>query len=319
MKLKDIGETGALEKIFEIVRELYPSEKLPLGDDASYIESHNLVLSIDGYSALKSKYPWETWRTWGWRAVVASISDLIAKGARPIALLVSIGLPSEYEYSVLEDIMNGVAEAVREHKLVFAGGDLNSSVKDPWIDVASIGELVLPEPIARRGAKPGDNVYTTLVNGYGVNGFIVKAYYKGIAGFEDRVGEVKPRAVREFLGIAARIKPSASIDVSDGLLKSLWLLASSSSVRIDLEKLPDNPQAEELCRYYGIDYQEAILEGGEEYEIIFTTPVEPSEVYSVCREEGAECMFLGKVEAGEPGVFFGNSKLEVKGWDQFKC
>ncbi len=319
MKLKEIGEAGALKRIFKIVEPVYPGNNLALGDDASYIKSHNLVMSIDGYSAIKSKYPWESWRTWGWRAVVASISDLIAKGAKPIAVLVSVGLPGEYEYSVLEDIMYGVVEAVYKHNLLFAGGDLNSSIKDPWIDVASIGELVLDKPIPRSNIKPGDKVYTTLANGYGVNGFVLKAYYKGARGFESKIGIIKPRAVMEFLKIALRIKPSASIDVSDGLLKSLWLLAESSRVRISLIKLPENTHVESLCKEYGVDCREAILEGGEEYEIIFTSKLEPNEVYRVCRDEGVKCMLIGEAESGEPGVFLGDSKLELKGWDQFRC
>jgi len=281
-------------------------------------------LTIDGYSADFSKYPWEPWSDWGWRSVVSSISDLICKGARPVGVLVSIGLERGTDVSVLEEIYHGISEALDEYGLYLIGGDTNASSERGWISVASIG-FAASKPIPRSGAEVGDYVYTTLKNGgYGLSCLVWRIYSQ--AGVDPRsvLGEgakLRPRVPIEFLELLREVKVTASIDVSDGLSKSLHLVAAASRKAIVLERLPSLPSAEheEAAAKYGVDPAECVLYGGEEYETVFTSPDGPGKVLEACEKLGLKCMLLGRVVGEGPAVKLADgSEVEYGGYDQFK-
>ncbi len=325
MRMRDLGEHEALRKLIKLMRNVHPGEKegLPLGDDASMIPGTGLLVSIDGYSATYSRYPWEKWSVWGWRATVASMSDIVAKGGRPLGVVVSLGFPGDTDYSIVEDVMRGVKEALLAHNAWFLGGDLNSSERETWIDIASVGMLETSRPLARKGAEPGNLVFTTLVNGYGLPGLIQHAYYGGkLKELEKSLGglpEYTPRLPLDFPKLASRVKITSSIDVSDGLLRSLWILALENSVTISIEKLPEDESLRELAEALGLSIEKCVLEGGEEYEVIFTVDEnDESSVQKACEELGFKCFLLGRVTGRGASVEVIGREARMAGWDQFR-
>ncbi|MEM4035897.1 MAG: thiamine-phosphate kinase [Fervidicoccaceae archaeon] len=319
-----MGEEAVVRRLIERTAHLYPRRsRLPHGDDAAEVEDSGLVAKIDGYSSDFSRYAWEPWSDWGWRAVVASVSDLIAKGAKPLGVLVSLGMRGDSEVSVLDEIYDGVVEACEAHDLLFLGGDVNASSERAWINVAALGRAKRPVP--RNGARPGDALFTTLKNGYGLTGLVWELHKRGLdpRGALSELPRLRPRAPLEFLELLEELEVTSSVDVSDGLAKSLRLIAEASGVDVLIDELPaPREEVARLVEEAGLSYEVCALYGGEEYETLFTSSNDVDEVLRACRRAGLECAALGVVveASATPSVRWRSSMAEIegRGYDQFR-
>ncbi len=314
--LRNLGERAATARLVEIYAAGYP-EDCPLqpGDDAGCIRAGDtyLLLNIDGYSVKTSMLPWMSWSDLGWKSVVGAISDLIAKGASPLAAAASMGLRPERSLAAAEELVRGMVEACSKHGLAYLGGDLNSGMEE-WVDVAVIGTA--KNPIPRRGARPGDLVYTT--GTYGLTGAAFHLYAAGNMpeGWENmRWATTRPEAPLSFLEVVEGLGPliHAAVDVSDGLAETLYLLAEASGVTIELTQIPLHPEAEEYASASGVGAERLALYGGEEYNVVFV--VDPSAAGELEGLEGVSR--IGVVRRGEPLVVFRGKPVERLGWDQF--
>lgn len=198
----------------------------------------------------------------GWRAAVASLSDLAAVAADPWGVLVSVGVPSHWPEEHLADLMEGVGEAAAEVGATVWGGDL---VRAPslMIDVVAVGKCA-GQPLLRRGARPGDTLWVT-----GKLGGCFVAVSAWNAGREpdwsarERFAHPKPR-VKEAQWLRDR-GARALIDISDGLVSDAAHLAAASGVgfTIDVDSVPVHPAAES---------SDMALVSGEEYELLVVLP-----------------------------------------------
>ncbi len=315
-RLRDLGERKAVARLTTIYSAEYPADcPLRPGDDAGCVQLGDsyLLLNVDGYSVSSSKLPWMTWRDLGWKSVVAAISDLVAKGARPLAAASSLGLNPERRLREAEDIVKGMVEACSHHGLAYLGGDLNSG-REEWVDVAALG--IAGAPIPRRGARPGDLVYTT--GTYGLTGAAFHMYSSGASpeGWKSiHKATTRPEAPLGFLELAESLGTliHAAADVSDGLAETLYLLAEASNVSIELSGIPLHPEAEEYASTSGTNPEELALYGGEEYNVVFI--VDPSAAGEL---EGLDWVHrVGVVRRGGPAVVMDGRLVERRGWDQF--
>ncbi|MGC8557176.1 MAG: AIR synthase-related protein, partial [Fervidicoccus sp.] len=128
-----------------------------------------------------------------------------------------------------------------------------------------------------------------------------------------------PRAVKEFPLVSKAIKVNSSIDSSDGLAKSLWILAKSSNVVIHIDNIPIHGKVISYLKNFNLNIEEFALYGGEEYEVIFTTSEKEDRVIRVCKSAGIECIKIGKVieKSDKPKIIFNNREIKPEGWDQF--
>ena len=320
--LYELGEDYIVETILGWMGRYYPPKsRMPIGDDAYDIPNSNILMSIDGYSLKYSKYGWESWADWGWRAVTSAVSDIVCKGAKPYGVAISLGLNKNLDFKIVEDLYRGVFEAIESYEIYLLGGDTNASDEEAWITVSAVG-LMGSKIITRSNASPGEYIYTTVENGYGLSGLIWNLYRKYRASPRESIGvdiRLRPRSPIKFVELAGQIDISSSIDVSDGLIKSLYLLAVSSKVSVSLDKLPKaNKYVEEYGPGEGVDVEECIFYGGEDYEIIFTSRQSPDEVLDTAFKIGLECMYIGRVLEGDGRVIFKGKEIRYKGWDQFK-
>jgi len=277
-----------------------------------------LLASIDGYSARESKLPWMNWSDWGWKALVASASDVAASGGVVEAVLVSIGAPTA---DVAVETARGVGEAARWLGASVLGGDMNACrCDDAWIDVAVLGRRLYWSP--RWSARPGDVLVRAGPLGYGA---VANAILKrpeilavipgGILDYTRR-----PRPPIDLAAILASLgcPPHAGIDNSDGWGETLWLLAEASKVRLILESLEPSREVADTLSGLGVDVVEAVLGSGEDYTLLLSTPPDASEcTLRACRILGVECEVVGRVEEGAPGVFYGGKRVPRRGWDSF--
>ncbi len=318
--LAELGEKGAIRLVLDIIRSNWPCKSLEPGDDAYCVPGREeIVFNIDGYSLEKSLLPWMSLKDLGWKAAVASMSDLVAKAARPLALAVSVGLRGTRSVGDLVEIVSGVFEAARAHGAFLLGGDTNGAGATEWIDVVSIG-VVERGPL---GFKPqiGNLVYTT-VGRYGLTGIAFSLLLKRVEPPREAVEATRrPRLPLGFIFLAERVGPdciSSGRDVSDGLAYTLYEAALKANATLVLENLPITPHVAELAKQYGVDAFDAVLYGGEEYEIVFTVkPSCRSLVEEVAEELKLPVMRIGRLLEGAPSVVYRGRRIVIKYWDQY--
>ncbi|MCX8204571.1 MAG: thiamine-phosphate kinase [Candidatus Nezhaarchaeota archaeon] len=324
MKLAELGERGFVKLVLKELREA----GVEAGDDAVFIEIGGLRLaaSCDMLVWSTDVPPGVTPYDVGWKAAVSCISDLVAKGARPLAVLLGLGLPASMEVSEALGIFKGAKEAAAEHGAILLGGDTNES-PEGVVSVAGIGLLDGP-PIRRTGARPGDYLATT---GYfGLTGAALNMALRGLEPNDRKLRDKlrralsKPRArLVEGLTLASLKAATASIDSSDGLAISLHQLAEASGVGFEVEHIPVAREAEDFAMEFGLDLLELALFGGEEYELIVTIPKGRwEEAVEAVRKAGGVLIKIGTT-LQERGIYLlsesgARREIACRGWEHFK-
>ncbi len=255
------------------------------------------------------------------KAVVATVSDFAAKGVKPKALLVSLGLPSSTSRTAIRQLAAGIERAAREYDCQIVGGDTNQS-KDLTIDCLGVGEADPDTLVRRDGARPGDTVAVTGPFGNAAAGLRILTSRKTILSKTERKlvrPVVYPKArLKEGLALAQTRMVTSSIDSSDGLAWSLHTLARASNAGIHLDMVPLSTEAKQFGGS-GISPVELALYGGEEYELVLTIDSRGSE--RVKRRVPA-LTFIGTVHKGPPKVTasIGGKTVEVeaRGWEHFR-
>ena len=318
MKLYDLGEKKVIETILQYVDE----GDYDLGKDDDIAVVQGIALKIDGFSVYNSMLPWNSFYDMGWKASTMVASDLIAKGVRPLAIVVSIGAPGSTLIDDIVDIIRGVRDSAHYYNMLFVGGDTNAARTDIWVDASGIG-VPVGNVISRKGAAHGD--YVAVTGLFGLTGAAFHAYRSSynIELLREKYPEIimatrRPSAPLYFLKLVEEYGHciSSSTDVSDGLAFSLNQIASKNNVAIRIESLPLHSEVEKYAREVGVDPHLLALHGGEEFEVLFTIR---GECKSIIRElvEKYDVKIIGSVIKGQ-GVYYGSKRIEPIGWDHFR-
>ena len=296
------------------------------GDDISALRltRHKLaVLKTDMLVGSTDIPPGMTLRQAARKAVVANVSDLAAKGAKPYAGLVALGLPAVLtEHDVLE-IARGLSESARDYGFPLVGGDTNES-KDLVISIALFGLIDERKMVLRSGAKVGDIVAVT--DSFGSAPAGLRALLDGKIR-PQRLPQALARAVyhpRAELDLGLRLASTgaitASIDSSDGLAWSLHELSKMSGVGIRIGSVPISRAASEFAGRYGYEASDLALYGGEEYHLIVT--VNPPLLRKAQHAARGRLRAIGVVTKKSEGIRLvrrnGDIKIKMKGWEHFR-
>ena len=255
------------------------------------------------------------------KAVVATVSDFAAKGVKPQALMVSLGLPAPVKKKTVQDIARGLGQAAREYKCKIIGGDTNQA-DDLVIDIAGIG-FASPKTIVRRnGARPGDIIAVTGPFGKPSAGLriLLSKEKKDSAKYPSLVRAVRrPKArLTEGITLARSHAATSSIDSSDGLAWSLHQIAQSSNVGINLDTIPIAADVQRFAKEHRLSALELALYGGEEYELVVT--IKPSRFHD-SKKRVPSLTRIGIVENESFGVVvqLDEKRIEIKerGWEHF--
>ncbi len=270
---------------------------------------NGFIVNIDGYAASSSKPPWVSWSDWGWRALVASASDVAASGGKPIAVVYSVGVES-FERAL--EIAVGVREASEWAGVIVLKADTNRSSVDSWIDVTVIG--VSERPLSRRGARPGDFLVQVGCIGYG---FVADKALKGLIDINKYPETLeytrRPKPPLNMGLTVSKCGARAAIDNSDGWASTLYQLAEASGVKIVVEDVLATREALELAA----SLSEDLMESWEDYNLAVAAGSEEAEcILRECRGAGVPCSIVGKFETGG-GVYFRSKRLEPLGWTWF--
>lgn len=261
-----------------------------------------LVLNTDSWVGSTDKPNELSYFDCGYRALINSASDIIAKGVRPEYAVVSLSIPNEKRNKVKE-IISGVAKACDDYNIHYLGGDLNSAT-DIVIDVTIWG-ISKSKPIRRDGAKSDDYVYW-LGPDFGETSAALGILIRKWIGDKNKALRIYGRPVLflDFLGTNA----SSAIDCSDGLAKSLYLICEMSKVGIEIDEIKCNSWVNSIATNNDINTMDLVFHGGEELGIIFTSTDYLDSTKNLQR--------IGKVVSGDV-VKYRGINIENRGWDHF--
>lgn len=329
-ELKRVEELGE-RKIIKIIQnhlDLMPKMPIPFGDDVSACDIGNgdlAVLKTDMLVA-KTDVPagmalWQAAR----KAVVMNVSDFAAKGVKPSAMLVSLGLPKGTTETDVKELARGLNDGAREYDTYVIGGDTGEA-SDLVICISLFGTAAKDKVILRSGAAPGDLLAATGSFGNTPAGLKILLNDSEVSEETRKVlvdSVLLPHArLKEGLALSPTGAVTAAIDSSDGLAWSLHEISRASNVGFLVDKLPIGSEAERFAEDNSVDPVELALYGGEEYEIILT--VKPrlwSEAEKAVRRIGGRLLQMGRVTAEKRVLLEMNGRKRVikpRGYEHFK-
>jgi thiamine-monophosphate kinase len=254
------------------------------------------------------------WRRAARKAVATCVSDFAAKGVRPTAFMVSLGLPRNVREGQVDAIASGLADAAQEWGVRLIGGDTNQAGA-LIIDCLMVG--FASAIVTRRGASPGEFVVVTGTFGKTAAGLrILLEGASAEPGFRrGAVSSVYLPSPKLEVGLAIARYLSSSIDSSDGLAISLHSLSEMSGVGISLERLPRSRGLERFASTNGYAADDLALYGGEEYEIVGTIAAGKfPRAAKKARSLGGDLIVIGKTTKGG-GILLPDGKaVEKRGW-----
>ncbi|WP_452230317.1 MULTISPECIES: thiamine-phosphate kinase [unclassified Lacinutrix] len=287
--LSDLGEFGLIDHLTSQFEVSHKSTIKSIGDDAAVLEFTNKQivvttdLLVEGVHFDLSYVPL---KHLGYKAVVVNLSDVFAMNANATQITVSIAVSNRFPLEALEELYAGIATAAKIYDVDVVGGDTTSSTSGLLISITAIGEVEKEDVVYRSGAKPNDLLVVTGDIGGAYMGLQVLEREKQVflvnpnsqpdmdAYSYIMERQLKPEARKDIIKLFKdlEVKPSAMIDVSDGLSSEIMHLCKHSNVGCDLyeDKLPLDPQVISTCEEFNIDSTTVALSGGEDYELLFT-------------------------------------------------
>lgn len=295
-KRTEISELGQFGLIDRLTADITPTAATTLkgaGDDAAVIAADKddaTVVSTDtlleGVDFDLTYFPL---KHLGYKAVTVAISDILAMNARPGQLLVSLGVSSKMSVEALDDLYEGIRFACREYSVDLVGGDTRASLTGLVIGVTAVGRARRDVITYRSGARFNDLICITGNLGAAYMGLQLLEREKRVlsdvknpepqfGGYEYLLQRyLKPRARKDIIDLLAaeKIVPTSMIDITDGLASEVLQIckASKCGARIYLDRIPLAKQTSTLAEEMHADPVVAALNGGEDYELMFTVPL----------------------------------------------
>ena len=338
-ELEEIGEFGLIDRISQGFTNRNSSTLVGIGDDAAVIKNEGRVELIstdilaEGIHFDLSYFPV---RHLGYKAVVVNVSDIAAMNGIPEQITVSIAVSNRFSLQAIDEFYEGVKAACEHYKVDLVGGDTTASAAGLFISITAIGSAKENEVVYRSGASDKDILCATGDLGGAYVGLQVLAREKQVFlanpemqpkldEYEYVVGrQLKPEARMDIIHELRdlEVKPTSMIDISDGLASELMHLSKHSGLglRVFEEHLPIDNQTYETAVQFNLDPITCVLNGGEDYELLFTITQEDHEKL----KKHPDIHFIGhmdKTDAVPSLVTKGGSlvPLQAQGWNHFKA
>jgi thiamine-monophosphate kinase len=337
-ELSDLGEFGLIEHITKGIKLKNKSSLYGVGDDAAVISNKNKLtlvstdLLVEGvhfdltYTPLKHL---------GYKAAVVNFSDIYAMNGTPEQITVGIALSNRFSLEAVDELYEGIKMACEAYNVDLVGGDTTSSLSGLFLSVSVIGSAAKDEVIYRNTAKEGDLICVSGDLGAAYMGLLVlereKQVYKvnpdmqpdleGLDYILER--QLKPEARNDIAKMlqGINVKPTSMIDVSDGLASDIKHICTGSKTgcQIYTDKLPIDSVTMNTAAEFQIDPNTAVMNGGEDYELLFT--IKPDDYEKIKDISGIAV--IGHMTDGESGMNLVTSDgmaiaIQAQGWDGLK-
>ncbi len=288
-QLSDLGEFGLIDHLTKNFSIKNKTTIKSIGDDAAVLDfkDKQVVVSTDLLvEGIHFDLSYMPLKHLGYKAVVVNLSDVYAMNANASQITVSIAVSNRFPLEALEELYAGIETASKIYNIDVVGGDTTSSTSGLLISITAIGNINRSDTVYRNGAKPNDLLVVTGDIGAAYMGLQVLEREKQVFNVNPNnqpdldaytyiiERQLKPEARRDIVSLLKdlKVKPTAMIDISDGLSSEVLHLCKHSEVGCDLyeNKIPLDPQVISTCEEFKIDSTTIALNGGEDYELLMT-------------------------------------------------
>ncbi|MDR1729910.1 MAG: thiamine-phosphate kinase [Prevotellaceae bacterium] len=297
-EIATLGEFGLIEHITRNFQLKNDSSIKGIGDDAailSYNDKPVLVTSDLLLEGIHFDLMYVPLKHLGYKAAVVNFSDIYAMNGYPKQITVSLGVSRRFSVEDMEELYSGIKLACDKYGVDLVGGDTSASVTGLTIGITCIGEGEKGKIPGRNGAKNTDLICVSGDLGAAYMGLLLlereKRIFSGNEGIQpDFSGkeyiierQLKPEARKDIVESLERINvvPTAMIDISDGLSSELLHISKQSNVgcRIYEDRIPVDFQTAVMAEEFNMNVTTVALNGGEDYELLFTVPLEMNDVF----------------------------------------
>ena len=333
-----IGEFGLIDKINQRVVLQHASTLKGIGDDAAVLDGgsdHKKLISTDMLlEGVHFDLSYIPLTHLGYKAVTVNVSDIAAMNGIPKQMTISLGLSNRMSVEAVEALYEGIHAAAKDYQIDIVGGDTTSSRSGLVISITLIGESAPDNIVYRNGAKEGDILCLSGDIGGAYMGLQIlereKEVFKVDPNMQPQLDkysyivgrQLRPKArmdvIHELRDLG--ILPTSMIDISDGLASEIFHLCKQSQkgACIYEDKLPIEKQTFETAAEFSMDPNTAALNGGEDYELLFTIDQKDFEKM----KNHDDITTIGYIHAPDLGkVMVTNNKstieLTAQGWIHF--
>lgn len=337
-EIAQYGEFGLIKHLTERFENINPSTLKGVGDDAAVLDYKDKQILVTTDLLLEGVHfdlIYVPLKHLGYKAAIVNFSDIYAMNGQPKQITVSLGVSKRFSVEDLEQLYAGIELACKVYGVDLIGGDTSASLTGLTISITCIGEAEKDKIVYRNGAKINDLVCVTGDLGSAYMGLqllerekiVFSTNNEAQPDFDDKdyilQRQLKPEARKDVIKSLAEkgILPTSMMDISDGLSSELIHICTQSNVgcRIFEDKIPINYQAVVMAEELNMSIVTAALNGGEDYELLFTASIEDYEKILSLENVG----IIGHITKPETGLQLVGREgeeigLKAQGWNSLK-
>ncbi len=287
--LEKIGEFGLIKHLTKDFKTQHKSTLKGVGDDAAVLslsEGETLITTDLLIEGIHFDLGYMPLKHLGYKAVIVNLSDVYAMNANATQITVSIAVSNRFTLEAIEELYAGIQLACETYKVDLIGGDTTSSPQGLQISITAIGQAKKEDIVYRSGAKANDLLVVTGDLAAAYMGLQVLEREKQVFKVNPKSQpdltaysylierQLKPEARKDMVRLLKdlKVKPTAMIDISDGLSSEILHICEQSKVGCNLyeEKIPIDPQVISALEEFGLEHTTIALSSGEDYELLFT-------------------------------------------------
>jgi thiamine-monophosphate kinase len=336
-EISQLGEFGLIDRISNNFALALPSSLKGIGDDAAVIDDGENVILLSTDMLVEGPHfdlSYVPLQHLGYKCVAVNVSDIAAMNGKPEQIVISLGLSNRFSVEAVDELYKGIRAACDAYKVDLVGGDTTASPSGLIISISVLGRTKKGKEVYRSGAKDKDIICVTGDLGGAYIGLQVLEREKAVFlanpemqpeldTHQYAVGrQLKPEARMDIIHELADldILPTAMIDVSDGLASELFHISKNSGVgvRIFEDKIPIDENAFNTAVEFKLDPFTCALNGGEDYELLFT--IKQADFEKI--KNHPDIHFIGYVhpDSRQNVLITKNSNvvpLKAQGWEHF--
>lgn len=333
--ISELGEFGLIERITNAIELKNSSTVKGVGDDSAVLDygSKQLVVTSDMLTeGVHFNLMYVPLKHLGYKSVVVNLSDVFAMNAIPRQIIVNIALSQKFSVEAVDELYAGIHLACNRYGVDLVGGDTTSSLTGLTISITAIGEVEKGKAVYRSGAMPNNLICVSGDLGGAYMGLqllerenevfrVNENVQPQLEGFDYILErQLKPEARADIVAAFEKlgIMPTSMIDISDGLSSEVMHLCKNSMLGCNIyeAKIPIDFQTKKLADEMNINPLVAALNGGEDYELLFTISMED---YDKIKHD-PDFTVIGHMTEATEGINLITSAgsaipLEAQGWN----
>ena len=333
--ISTLGEFGLIRHLTESIKLENASSKYGIGDDCAVLEYPDKQVLVTTDLLMEGVHFDLTYvplKHLGYKAVMVNLSDIYAMNGTPRQITVSLAISKRFGVEDMEELYAGMRLACEAHHVDIVGGDTTSSLTGLAISITAIGDAAKDQVVYRNGAHETDLICVSGNLGAAYMGLQLLEREKNVfMGESDGVQpdfagkeyllerQLKPEARRDIISALAdaSIRPTAMMDISDGLSSELMHICKQSDTgcRVYEEHIPLDYQTAVMAEEFNMNVSTCALNGGEDYELLFTVPLTDYDKVSKLKD----VRLIGHITKPELGCMLitrdgGEMELKAQGW-----